>query len=230
MDLKNIDYLGIERVLRRGSGKVIEESENALLVFDEVSRAYFLASEDKALGITLLDKHNAWNFPLLMTSNYEIGKTAFERYGFQEKLDCYQVAYFGEKPDADARLVFRVADKNDVPRIMEVYDMISTEEMYKVVERKSLILGYEGDNLVGFIGEHLEGSMGMLYVFPEYRGKGYGTQLEKKYIADTMERGFIPFGQVEKDNVVSLALQKKIGMTQSENLICWMWRSKQHLL
>lgn len=226
MNLRDINYLGIERVLRRGSGKVIEEYENALLVFDHVSRAYFLACEDKALGISLLDKHNAWDFPLLMTSNYEIGKTAFERYAFQEKLDCYQVAYFGEKPDISTRLVFRVADNNDVPQLMKVYDMISAEEMYKVVNRKSLILGYEGESLAGFIGEHLEGSMGMLYVFPEFRGKGYGTELERKYIADTMERGFIPFGQVEKNNVISLALQKKLGMTQSENLICWMWRSK----
>jgi len=223
MNLMNIDYLGIERVLRRGSGKVIEESENALLVFDNVSRAYFLACEDKALGIAILDKHNAWEFPLLMTSNYEIGKTAFERYGFNEKLDCYQVAYFGEKPDTNTQLAFRAANKNDVPQIMEVYDMISTEEMYKVVERKSLILGYEGDNLAGFIGEHLEGSMGMLYVLPDFRGKGYGTELERKYIADTIERGFIPFGQVEKNNAISLALQKKLGMTKSENLICWMW-------
>lgn len=222
MNLMNIEYLGIERVLRRGSGEVIEESENALLVFDHVSKAYFLACEEKELGIAILDKHHAWDFPLLMTSNHEIGEAAFERYGFHEKLDCYQVAYFGEKPDINARLSFRAAEKSDVPQL-EVYDMISAEEMNKVVERKSLTLGFEGDNLAGFIGEHLEGSMGMLYVFPEYRGKGYGTELERKFIADTMERGFIPFGQVEKNNAVSLALQKKLGMTKSENLICWMW-------
>ena len=35
---------------------------------------------------------------------------------------------------------------------------------------------------------------------------------------------FNPFGQVEKDNLKSLSLQKKIGMTQSDNLIVWMWK------
>ena len=43
-------------------------------------------------------------------------------------------------------------------------------------------------------------------------------------IARTLKEGFIPFGQVEKGNHASLALQKKIGMTVSDNLICWMWK------
>ena len=39
-----------------------------------------------------------------------------------------------------------------------------------------------------------------------------------------MEKGFIPFGQVEKDNQKSLRLQKKIGMAQSDRLIVRMWK------
>ena len=85
-------------------------------------------------------------------------------------------------------------------------------------------MGYDKDHLVGFIGEHLEGSMGMLYIFPEYRRKGFASALEKIYISKTIEKGFIPFGQVEKSNRESLNLQKKIGMTQSDKIICWMWK------
>ena len=87
-----------------------------------------------------------------------------------------------------------------------------------------MFLGYKGALLAGFIGEHLEGSMGLLYVFPEFRRKGIATALEKYYIARTMEKGFVPFGQVEKDNKESLLLQKKLNMTQSEKLTIWMWK------
>ena len=66
--------------------------------------------------------------------------------------------------------------------------------------------------------------MGLLYVFPEYSGHGYAVSLEKAMIVRTLKEGFIPFGQVEKRNHASLALQKKIGMTISDNLICWMWK------
>ena len=76
---------------------------------------------------------------------------------------------------------------------------------------------------VGFIGEHLEGSMGLLFIFPEFRHRGYAMALEKRYMAKMMGEGRIPFGQVEKKNQASLALQKKIGVTRSRRLSCWMW-------
>lgn len=66
--------------------------------------------------------------------------------------------------------------------------------------------------------------MGMLYVFSEYRHKGFGMALETYLIAKTMENGYIPFAQIEKENQASLKLQDKIGMTKSNNLITWMWK------
>lgn len=224
IDLTDIDYLGVERILKRGTGEIIESYENALLVRDKVSEAYFLLCEDEKFGISLLDQYIHQNCNLLMVSNLNLGKIAFEKYGFSEKLECFQVAYYGELPVIDSDILVKVADKQDLPLLIKTYDLISPEEMTEVVERGNLLLGYYKDQLVGFVGEHLEGSMGLLYIFPEFRRKGFATVLEKIYIAKTIEKGFIPFGQVEKNNQESLNLQKKIGMTQSEKLICWMWK------
>lgn len=224
MNLEGIDYLGMDRVLKRGSGEIIAETDHALLVRDRDSEALMLACEDAADGFALLDRHAGTGCRLLMVSDCAVGLTAFERYGFSEKLECYQVAYYGEKPSADNRLTIRTADENDLPMLTKTYHLINPEEMEKVVRRRSVLLGYDGDCLVGFIGEHLEGSMGLLYVFPEYRRRGFGSALQTYYIAKTMENGYVPFGQVEKGNRHSLKLQQKIGMTRSDNLIVWMWR------
>ena len=78
-------------------------------------------------------------------------------------------------------------------------------------------------NLVGFIGEHLEGSMGMLYIYPEHRRQGYAEALEKIGFAKNLEKGLIPFGQVETDNLPSYELQKKMGLTQADKLVYWTW-------
>lgn len=223
MDINGIDNLGLLRVMERGSGEVIEESGTALLVRDDVSGAYLLACDDAEEGMALLDRH-ASEIGLLMVSNYSLGLAAFEKYGFSEKLECYQVAYYGERPDTDAELFVRAANDDDLPMLTETYHLISSEELEKVVARGSILLGYYGGRLVGFIGEHLEGSMGILYVLPEYRRRGFGAALQKRMIAKTMDEGFIPFGQVEKDNVKSLGLQSKLGMTISGNLIVWMWK------
>ena len=41
MDVTGIKYLGLDRVLKRGTGEIIADSDNALLVRDSVSGAYF---------------------------------------------------------------------------------------------------------------------------------------------------------------------------------------------
>ena len=224
MDISGINYLGLDRVLKRGSGEILAESENALFIRDCVSGACLLACEDMTTGLALLDRYAGQDCGLLMISNDALGKAAFERYGFSEKLECYQVAYYGEKPSADSGLSFRTADENDLAMLTENYQLISPEELEAVVRRRSVFLGYDQEHLIGFIGEHLEGSMGLLYVFPEYRRRGFGAALQTHLIAKTMEKGYIPFGQVEKDNQNSLRLQKKLGMTQSDSLIVWMWK------
>lgn len=225
MKIDGIDCLGIDRVLKRGSGEIVAETDHALLVRDSVSEALMLACDDAGEGLALLDCH-AGGCGLLMVSDYALGLTAFERYGFSEKLECYQVAYYGEKPSVDSRLTVRTADESDLPMLTETYHLISPEEMEKVVGRGAILLGYDRDRLVGFIGEHLEGSKGLLYVFPEYRRRGFGAALQTNYIVKTMEKGYVPFGQVEKNNLNSLSLQQKIGMTRSDSLIVWMWRER----
>ena len=224
MDIRGIDYLGIERVFQRGSAKILVDCEDVLLIYDTISKAFFLACEDDEKGISVVDSHIKDDCRLLMAPNVLIGKTAYERYGFSEKLECYQVAYYGEKPVCDGLLSFRTAESADIDMLTGAYHMLCDEDIKKIVNMSGIVIGYYQDCPVGFIGEHLEGSMGILYVFPEYRNKGIGTALQKYFIAKTIDRGFIPFGQVEKHNLSSLNLQRKIGMTISDNLIVWMWR------
>lgn len=224
MDIHGIDNLGIERILKRKSGEIIINQDDALLVRDVVSGAYMLACGDPAIELSLLDQQIGQGCDLLMVSDYSLGISAYKRYAFSEKIECFQVAYYGAKPSLNTEISVRTAEENDLPILLENYHMISPEELEQIVKRKRILLGYDQDNLVGFIGEHLEGSMGLLYVFPAYRHKGFGAALQKHLIAKTMEEGYIPFGQVEKGNLASLHLQKKLGMTQSENLIVWMWK------
>jgi len=224
IDLTEIELLGIDRVLRRGTGEVVERRDDVLLVRDAVSGALFLACDDAAAGMAALDRHAGGDCALLMVSDERLGHAAYERYGFSGKLECWQVAYYGEKPSAGADVSVRTADRRDLPMLTENYDLISPAEMEKAVDRESLLIGYHQGRGIGFVGEHLEGSMGLLYVFPAYRHRGFGAALEKHMIARTMERGLVPFGQVEKDNNASLRLQEKLGMTRSENRILWMWK------
>ncbi len=224
MDLSGIDYLGLSRVLQRGSGERIASLSGAVLVRDAVSGAWLLACEDRERGAALLAQYFPPDGQLLMVSDPALGREAFRRFGFAELLECRQAAYYGAPPAPDPALALRLAEAGDLPLLIRSYELVSPEELAKIVERKRLLLGYAQGELIGFVGEHLEGSLGLLYVFPPYRRRGFGAALEKAMIARTLQEGFVPFGQAEKDNRASLALQEKLGMTVSEHLICWMWK------
>lgn len=224
MNVSGIDGLGLERVLKRGSGTVVEERDAAILVHDAVSGAFMLACEDADEGRALLRRHIKADCRLLLVTDYALGLEAFREYGFTEKLECYQAAYFGGKPAPEADLAVRTAGEGDLPLLLAHYDKLSEEELAEVVRSGSVLLGYADGRPVGFVGEHLEGSIGLLYVFPEFRRRGFAAALQRSMIAKTMDAGFVPFGQVERSNSASLALQKKLGMTLSKRLIVWMWK------
>lgn len=223
MNLTTLEYLGLSHVLQRGTGEILEQEPNALLLRDRVSNVLFLACEDEETGLAMLDRH-AEKLDVLMTSNVEIGKAAFSRYGFDDCMECYQVAYYGKMPKVDEHLMIRVAELSDFPIIAENYHHVSEQELREIVERGSILLGYHKGQLVGFIGEHLEGSMGLLYIFPAFRRMGFATSLENAKIAEMMKKGFVPFAQIDKNNHPSLGLQEKLGMTRSDHTILWLWK------
>lgn len=224
MDITGIEYLGLDRVLKRGTGEVIEEHDHALFIRDSVSGAFLLACRDAALGAAILERHVDENCHSLMVSDYALGKAAYERYGFADLLECYQVACYGEPPAQTGGLIIRNGEEEDIPFLTEHYEYLDADEMRQIVQNRRILIGLEAGERVGFIGEHLEGSMGLLRILPQFRRRGYAEALEKALIAKTLQEGFVPFGQVEKSNQASLGLQRKLGMSVSQGLICWMWK------
>lgn len=90
------------------------------------------------------------------------------------------------------------------------------------VERTSLVRrlaegrffgAFVDEELVGFVGEHEEGSIGMLEVRRRWRRSGWGEALEAAKINDCLARGELPWCEVYPQNKNSLTLQRKLGLT-----------------
>ena len=224
MDLTTIENLNIDRVIKRGTAQIIERADDAILLKDTISKALMLACDDVEKGIEILERNNGEAKPLIMISNAELGRKVAERFGYEGVMECYQMAYLAkEPPAADDVLEYRTATMENYPLISREYGLVSEGELKELIERGNIIMGYENGEAVGFIGEHMEGSIGLLQVLEEHRRNGYGLALEMEMIRRTIEKGYIPFGQVVVDNTASLELQKKLGLTKSEGTIFWMW-------
>lgn len=227
LKINSLENLNIKRVLERGTGKIIYQDDKSIFILDEVSKAYMLACDDTTDGMNILEKYGTIDITLFFTSNKELGNKGFVKYGFDEKIECYQMADLKQEvPEHSGDLAFREATMDDYPFISAEYDRLSEEELKEVISRHNIILGYTDEGIVGFIGEHLEGSIGLLYILPKFRRRGYASELEKEMSRRTLAKGFIPFGQVEVDNEASIKLQESMGLTKSENTVMWMWKEK----
>ena len=79
------------------------------------------------------------------------------------------------------------------------------------------------NQLAGFIGEHSEGTYGILEVIPQFRRRGVAYALERHIIAHLMAQGRVPYCQVKSENAASLALQSQLGVEVSPGLAHWLF-------
>lgn len=217
-------YAGLIQILKRGTAEILEETENGIFLLDSASNGVMLAVENVETGRQWLRKHSDLHSTLFSVFDREIVDFIQAEYGLTEVLDCYQAVYpLNTPPTYGKNLQIRCATQQELPLILAHYDKLSETELKQVVTRGNLFLAFHNGEAVGFVGEHLEGSMGLLEVFHDCRRQGYGAELESFMIGRMLERGLLPYCQVEADNEKSLALQRKLGMTVSREKVYWVF-------
>ena len=63
----------------------------------------------------------------------------------------------------------------------------------------------------------------MLEILPDYRRRGIGEALAIQATNRHLRLGLTPFSQIKAGNLASLAMQKKLGYTVSDELVCWIF-------
>lgn len=117
----------------------------------------------------------------------------------------------------------RTLEMEQLPYVIAHYDGELSETYFRQRIAEGQMKGaFLGEQLVGFIGLHDEGSIGMLWIAPEHRRKKLGQVLETAMVNEGLERGEIPYGQVRPKNQPSIALQEKLGLCLSKTPVYWM--------
>ena len=210
----------IKEILSRGTGNMLYRSESTCIVYDTVSRVHMASSSD---ADEAYDKLNGIELISLCTDNMVLRNRIAAKLGLRRIMDCYDMLYIGDTPIASGnKLSIRNADEFGLNLVKANYHDIDEAELDMVNARKELYIGYDAaNNAVGFIGKQLEGSIGMLKVLDEYRGNGYGSELEAFMINRALYLGETAYGQVICTNGVSLSLQQKLGLKQLEGKAYW---------
>ena len=215
-------HLCITEPLRLGSAEIITQDAHGILAYDHPARLHLLAADSIPAAQALLARVENPYFILCCDSAFA---PLLERYGFAHSMRCRQYAYLKQElPQPDTRLHIAPPDDAAFRRILDVYHMSTPEELAMQRDRGQVFFARDAQGRdAGFVGLHPEGCYGMLEVFPEQRGKGYGAALEKHIIRWCMENGRIPYCQVRLENAVSIRLQKKLGLSQTEETLVMAW-------
>lgn len=155
-------------------------------------------------------------------------------FHLKTNMECLQGAYtrreklpvrglYGPDGRGENGFSIRTLTEEFIPFVAEHYSEIGSPEY--VTERilHGAVYGafYE-EKIVGFIADHEEGSIGMLYVLPEYRKRHVAMALETYCMNLAVEHGEIPYGQVVLGNEASIHLQEKMGICFAKGTVVWM--------
>lgn len=211
-------------VARRGTGKLLLCTRSAIMMHEPSSDLILLHTKDEAAaGAVLAVLGPAAQYAV---HGDRLARLVQKKTGFRLWEKCVQACYMEEKaPKPIPGVEFKILGPEYETTVVEHYgDVINADYAKERLAAGAVMGAFLDGALAGFIGAHPEGSMGMLHIFPEYRRRHLGFALEAQQIRRFLEQGIIPFCHIVDSNKASLALQKKLGMTFSDELVYWLFR------
>lgn len=215
-------YMDMLEPLRRGTAELLYAEEDGVLLCESggihMMSAAGPAAAERCFALlsrcAMLVGHELW---------YKA--EAVRRFGLHEEQICYQAAWLAPEPPAAAPFggELRLLGEEMAQWVYDHYSHPFGGVAYmQGALRRGMLGAFVDGACAGFAGFHEEGSIGMLEVLPAYRRRGVGEALLRGAVRLALERGQYAFGQVFTDNQASLALQRKVGMSVSQERLFWL--------
>lgn len=140
---------------------------------------------------------------------------------------CKQFVYKKKIPYVESSLppfTFSKLDESFAQKVFENYSMnnvISKEEIARDLSVNESVGAFCDNELAGFVGQHSDGSMGMLEVLSKYKRMGLATELAKRIANKVLLKGETPYGHIKLNNTASFALQNKLDNEYTDKLVAW---------
>lgn len=215
-------HTGLLEILRRGVGSVVSSSDRGALIQDKTKRILMLSASSVSNAEELLQDQK--NIKLIVAYQDFLVDFLKEKYSLNFANKCVQAVYLSKKYlKIDERFTFAPLTIENLKKITECYHYESPANLAKKLKNGEIFGAFLDGIWVGFVGMHDEGTMGLLEVFPPFRREGVGTALSSFMINRNLSQGFIPFGHIVSNNEASLALNRKLGLTISQNYLYWIY-------
>ncbi|APF24504.1 GNAT family N-acetyltransferase [Clostridium butyricum] len=215
--------IGMIEPIRRCTAEILYAEIDGVLIREKKSNAYMISVDDFEIGRKLIDTIEESS--LIVSHQQFMVDYILNRFKLTKSLECVQAVYMSRNklPVKKYELEINKLKVEQIKLILEHYYKLSINEIEILLKNGKIFGGYKNGKLIGFVGNHLEGSIGLLEVFPQYRCLGYGTILESYIINKMIDESLVPFAQIEIDNKESMILQTKLGFEISKDCLYWIF-------
>ena len=211
MDLTNIENLDF-KLFCSSSFTVVSTSPYI------VKNGYNLALIDSSKG-----EINPQDFSLINTvcaHSEDTAKTLIS-LGYERGVTCFQFAYLKDfAPQTNGDLQIKVLDESYLPFVEFGYG--GGDYAKRLLKTGKIYGGFNGEVPIGFIGVHDANTIGLIFVSPEHRKKGYAKELLSFAVNLQLSKGLTPLTQVAIDNTPSIRLHESIGFTKLQTKTIWL--------
>ena len=236
MIMRKLLHIDMIELINRGRAILVARDINNILMQDKITGIFYHTGDDADFFMTLPDKIRL-SIETIVFHQPEVAEKAKKILSLRREMTCYHSVYTlkehipvnglyradGE-PTKDG-LVIRQLSSEYVGEVSKNYRNIPDESYIRDrVESGCMFGAFVEDKFAGFVGIHDDGSLGMLTVFEEYRGRKIGKALEVYLCNKVLDMGWIPYGQIKAENEVALKLQQSLGAYLSKTQLVWTWK------
>lgn len=226
MQLEDNIYTLIKNSLNLNSASIIKEDNNYLEVDDKLAQIFYIVVKNSNATnlVEEINKNVNYEPTFSIISKERLSLTPMKP--FKCFRETYQYSYMGDIKEVRNDLIkINKMDEHDLPYFKANYVRNGDDDAYlNAALKRGMLKASINDEIVGFIGEHPEHALGLLFVSEEHRRKGIGKALEQSMINEILKQNRRPIEHVVLDNEKSKKLQASIeGMELDDGFVYWLF-------
>ena len=217
--------------LERGVGKVLLITDESLIIRTKESILIHSESEtDEELKL-IIDEIKSEigedSFALILVHNLNMAKKIAELTGYKDIVPYFNAIFpeEAELKEIDVEgLEIKALTMENFDFVRKHYKLVNSDGYIKERIRHGMIGAWYKGELVGFAGEHDQGTMGMLEVIPKYRRLGIASVITNHLIRKMRKDKRCPHTNTSPNNKASIKLQRNFGFLFSQEPVYWLFK------
>jgi tRNA (guanine37-N1)-methyltransferase len=187
-----------------------------------------ISARDQQTAQLMMDDLDGKDFHVFVVCEDFILPLIEERYGYDKRDEVWSAIHRGPRLTFVERqdLTIDTLNLDWADFVSAHYSMDDMSYIRSRITAGEIWGLFRGEEILGFIGLHAQGSMGMLEILPEHRRLGYAEYLLTFLTNKLLAEGVLPHDHIIVGNEASVRLQQKLGFEISERTLWWVGPSE----